>query len=266
VPPTSGSIQCFPRDRWRDEFALAEASGLEAIEWIYDVHGSDINPISEDRGVAEMSSLSSAHGVAVASVCADFFMEEPLARGGRRATDERLGRLHWLLRRAALAGLGRLVLPFVDSSRIDGRDALDRASSALERTLPVLDETGVELHLETSLAPDPFRTLLDRVDHPMVKVNYDTGNSASRGYGANEEFAAYGHRVGSVHIKDRVKGGGTVPLGTGDTDFAAVADCLAAISYAGDLVLQVARGTPGDEVRWARRNVEFVRALGIGAG
>jgi sugar phosphate isomerase/epimerase len=37
-----------------------------------------------------------------------------------------------------------------------------------------------------------------------------------------EEFAAYGERVGSFHIKDRVRGGKTVPLGQGDTDFASL--------------------------------------------
>ena len=38
----------------------------------------------------------------------------------------------------------------------------------------------------------------------MIKVNYDSGNSASLGYDPTDEFAAYGERVGSVHIKDRV--------------------------------------------------------------
>jgi L-ribulose-5-phosphate 3-epimerase len=63
-----------------------------------------------------------------------------------------------------------------------------------------------------------------------------------------------------VHIKDRVRGGSTVPLGTGDTDFKALFGCLEAVAYRGDFVLQVARGEPGDEVPWARRNREFVIA------
>jgi hexulose-6-phosphate isomerase len=130
--------------------------------------------------------------------------------------------------------------------------------------IPVLEETGVELHLETSLSPSRFALLLARLPHPMLKVNYDSGNSASLGYDPADEFAAYGGRVGSVHIKDRVHGGGTVPLGRGDTNFGALFQCLSALGYSGDYVLQVARGTDFDEVPWARKNREYVMALQAG--
>ncbi len=95
----------------------------------------------------------------------------------------------------------------------------------------------------------------------MIWVNYDSGNSASLGYRPEDEFAAYGARVGSVHIKDRVRGGGTVPLGTGDTDFLSLFACLRDLGYGGDYVMQAARGTAGDELAWARRNLAFVRHL-----
>ena len=89
-------------------------------------------------------------------------------------------------------------------------------------------------------------------------MNYDSGNSASLGYAVGEEFAALGARIGSVHIKDRTTGGGTVPLGCGNADFGALFQELRKISYSGDFTLQVARGNEGDEVNWARHNVEFM--------
>jgi hexulose-6-phosphate isomerase len=135
----------------------------------------------------------------------------------------------------------------------------------LEAVVPALEETGVEAHLETDLAPEAFAALLARLPHPLIKVNYDSGNSASHGYDPAEEFAAYGERVGSVHIKDRVRGGGTVPLGEGDADFAALFPELARIGFARDLVLQVARPADGEEVAWARQNCAFVRARAAGA-
>jgi hexulose-6-phosphate isomerase len=91
-----------------------------------------------------------------------------------------------------------------------------------------------------------------------LKVNYDSGNSAALGYLPDQEFGAYGNRIGSVHIKDRVQGGGTVPLGHGSTDFSAVFENLRRISYSGDFVLQTARGEPHQEVAWARANRAFV--------
>ena len=68
VPPEGDRLQAFPRERWRDEFALAAASGLQCIEWIYDAFGEDENPLRDDEGLAEVASLSREHGVAVHSL------------------------------------------------------------------------------------------------------------------------------------------------------------------------------------------------------
>ncbi len=65
-------------------------------------------------------------------------------------------------------------------------------------------------------------------------------------------------RIGSVHIKDRVNGGSTVPLGSGDADLPTLLAGLARLRYQGDYVLQVARGADGHEVEWARHNRLFL--------
>lgn len=261
LPPSGGKVQCFPREAWRDEFGLAAAAGLSAIEWIYDLHGADVNPIATDDGLSLVKALSAQSDVLVRSLCADYFMDRPLLRADEWEIQERTETLVWLFGRCAMLGVGRLVLPFVDASRIDSDAELDGVVTVLRHVLPVLEETAVELHLETSLSPSRFADMLARLPHPMIKVNYDSGNSASLGYDPRDEFAAYGARVGSVHIKDRVNGGSTVPLGTGNADFKALFECLGEVGYEGDFVLQVARGTPGDEVAWARRNREYVLAL-----
>jgi L-ribulose-5-phosphate 3-epimerase len=266
VPPTDGRIQCFPRARWQDEFALAAAAGIDAIEWIYDLYGADVNPIATDDGLALLQSLSAGSDVQIRSLCADYFMEKPLLRATETEVAERIETLVWLLGRCAKLGVRRVVLPFVDASRIDSDAELADVVAVLRRVLPELDAIGVELDLETSLPPDRFADMLARLPHAKVKVNYDSGNSASLGYHPTDEFAAYGDRVGSVHIKDRVLGGSTVPLESGDADFDALFECLEATGYQGDFVLQVARGTAGDEVAWARRNRAFVLAHGAAGG
>jgi hexulose-6-phosphate isomerase len=266
TPPSVGRFQCFPRNDWRAEFPRAAEAGLAAIEWIFDEYGEDANPIVTEAGIAAVKAESQRWGIDVASLCADWFMDRPLVRIGPAERTERLEKLAWLLRRCQLLGVGRVVLPFVDVSRIDSEQDFEDVVSGLRAVLPVAEETGVEVHLETSLPPSRFAALLARLEHPLVKANYDSGNSASLGYDVREEFAAYGGRVGSVHVKDRVRGGGTVPLGTGHVDFPAFFDCLKQIRYGRDLILQVARGVPGEEVRWARENCAFVarylRAVG----
>jgi L-ribulose-5-phosphate 3-epimerase len=253
-PPEDGRFQSFPRERWREEFALAAVAGLQFIEWIYDAYGADANPIATDEGIAELHSLSARHEIATPSICADYFMDYPLVRVTPAELDRRLQTLEWLLERSQKLGAKHIVLPFVDASRITSDQELAEVVAALSRVLPAAKSRGVELHLETDLPPRRFAELLARLPDSTIKVNYDSGNSASLGYRPQEEFAAYGDRVGSVHIKDRVLGGGTVPLGRGDADLKSFFACLRACDYRGNYVLQVARAQPGDEVDWARKN------------
>ena len=119
-------------------------------------------------------------------------------------------------------------------------------------------DAGVELHLETDCGPESLAALLANLPHPMLKANYDCGNSSSLGYDVYLELAAYGERIGSVHIKDRIRGGGTVPLGQGDADIPALLAGLSRLEYPGDFVLQIARGTVGEEIEWARHNRAYL--------
>ena len=258
VPPEGGRFQCFPRERWREEFGLAAQAGLNAIEWIFDVYGEDINPLARDAGIAEMLALSQQTGITVRSLCADYFMDRPFLRTTEAERKQLIQKMVWLLARCKRLGIGRIVIPFVDNSRIENSDEEAQVISILREIVPAAEINGVELHLETSLDPRAFAGLMEHCPHPLVRANYDSGNSASLGYRVSEEFAAYGHRIGSVHLKDRMRGRGTVPLGTGDADLPGLFRELAALSYGGDYVLQIARSEPGQELPWITENLAWV--------
>ena len=258
LPPSDGCFQCFPRKRWREEFPLAAEAGLDAIEWIYDSPGESDNPLGTDSGLAEMRQLSEKCNIAVVSVCADYFMECPLAKAGAAEQETRTNKLLWLLGRCKLAGIRRVVLPFVDNSRIDSDAEEAQVVEVLHRVLGYAEKADIELHLETSLDPQRFSALLAKLPHPYLKVNYDSGNSASLGYDAGEEIAAYHARIGSVHIKDRIRGGGTVPLGMGNANIPVLLSELFRVGYKGDFVMQIARGDARKELAWICHNRELV--------
>jgi L-ribulose-5-phosphate 3-epimerase len=263
--PEGGRFQSFPRIGWRREIEQARHIGLRGIEWIYDLYGEGANPLETPDGRKELKALLQRHGVAVVSICADYFMDKPLLRCSAAENRQLLQRLEWLIGICPEMGIGRIVLPFVDASKI--RDDADRNQviANLRSVLPAAEQQGVELHLETDLGPAAFRALLDELQHPLIKVNYDAGNSASLGYKPAEEFAAYGLRIGSFHVKDRRERGGTVPLGQGDTDFASLREQLVRYDFRGDFVMQIARGEAGDELRWltgmAKLSADWLRGL-----
>jgi hexulose-6-phosphate isomerase len=260
LPPQEGRFQSFPRFGWEREIELAHQAGLDCIEWIDDTYGEGRNPLWQPGGVARMRDLCERSSIQVRSFCADWFMENPLVRCSEDEQRSRLERLRRLIALGAEVGIDRIVLPFVDNSRMHGHVDEDAVVKALLLTAPKAEAARVELHMETDLAPGPFAELMARLP-PIFRVNYDSGNSSGLGYLPADEFAAYGDRVGSVHIKDRVRGGTTVPLGTGSADFPALFGALARRGYRGDFILQAARGEPGGEVELARHNRAFVERL-----
>ena len=256
LPPEPGRFQAFPRERWREEFALAAQVPIHYIEWIHDLYGADVNPLTND--MAALRERSASTGIGTFALCADYFMDLPFVRCTPADCAEREAFLHRFIDLAHQAGIERIVLPFVDASAIKTPEDAERVVRVLHNALPLAEERGVELHLETALGPASFARLLDRIPSRFCKANYDSGNSSSLGYKPQEEFAAYGARIGSIHIKDRVLGGGTVPLGTGHADLPAVFNEMARVGYKGDITLQVARSEPGNELAWIRENVAFV--------
>jgi L-ribulose-5-phosphate 3-epimerase len=262
-PPEDNRFQSFPRNSWREEFPRAKAVDLDYIECIYDDYGASANPLTTDAGITEINDLQQEHGVAIPSVCADWFMDFPFLRCRAEERKSRQQFLHFLLRSAARIGARHIVLPFVDISRIMTEEDKDITLRVLTEALPIAELTGVELHLETDLGPTDFAEFLGRIPHPMLKANYDSGNSSGLGYIAAEEFAAYGDRIGSIHIKDRLRNPDgsvtTKPLGQGSANFDDVFGCMRQINYSGNITLQVARGRPGEEIDWVREQLAFVK-------
>ena len=117
-PPEGGRIQSFPVHTWRQEFALAREAGLDCIESVYEVDTESANPLRTLEGVAEIANLSRQSGVAVWSVCADYYMQEHLVAGDGKPRGVAVTHLIGLLQRAAPLGLKYLVLPFVDASSL----------------------------------------------------------------------------------------------------------------------------------------------------
>jgi len=248
--PEGGRFQSFPRVAWEREIELAPKVPLRGIEWIYDLYGEGANPLETAVGRQELQQQLLHSSVQVVSICADYFMDCPLVHPDPQTRQQRQSKLDWLISVCPEMAIQRIVLPFVDASRISSREDAETVLNVLHEILPAAQDAGVELHLETDMGPAAFSAFLQEIEHPLVKVNYDSGNSSGLGYKPSEEFAAYGDRIGSFHIKDRILGGTTVPLGQGNADFKSLRACLMDIDYRGDFVLQVARGVPGDELPW----------------
>lgn len=248
VPKYKGRYQAHPVGYWQDEFPKAASLGLDCIEFILDLEGAEENPLLRPDGTDQILRFTDATGVEVRTICADYFMEAPLHHPDENIAMRSQEILRRLIHQGQRLGLSDIVIPCVDQSSMRDGVAMDRFVNRLSPIVEKAEEAKINLSLETDLPPCPFAELLSRFDSRRVTVNYDTGNSAALGYDPVEELAYYGGRISDVHIKDRVLGGDSVVLGTGDTRFERFFEALRPLRYKGPFILQTYRDDKGIEV------------------
>lgn len=137
-------------------------------------------------------------------------------------------------------------------------EALDIIRYTLKTVLQTAERHGVfiaiEPHQEITKTTEGLLSIVNLVDSPMLKVNYDTGNAWLGGADPYEGLQAVADRVVHVHAKDIDPGTGEVlrgkttgtpvgcACGDGVINWRKVTEILRGVNYSG--VLSVECGTP----------------------
>ena len=266
VPPKGRGIQFFPFEEWEEEFLLASQTKIDEIDFIFDLERYQENPLWTKEGVARIRKVIDDSGVKIRHICADFFMRRPFFRVSEAERQENIQILQKLLEAAKQIGAINIEIPLVDNSSLKTGEEKDVLIKSLQECLPASQrgeprakELGVTISLETDLAPQELLALVQSINHPSLKITYDSGNSSSLGYDSYEEISTYGKYLSNVHIKDRILGGTTVPLGTGNANFDKLFRGLKEAGYQGSFTLQAARQEEGKEAETILSYVEFLK-------
>jgi hexulose-6-phosphate isomerase len=259
-PMVDGKIQAFPWRHWESEFEAAAAIGIPTMEWTLDQYRLHENPLLTRAGRERIADLTRTTGVEVASVTGDCFMQAPFykAAGGerRRLLDD----LDAVIDATAAVGAKLIVFPLVDNGSIEAAEHEAALRQGLRQVETRLRELDVRIAFESDFGPARLAGFIAGFPADVFGINYDIGNSASLGFDPDEEIGAYGERIDHVHVKDRVRGGTTVPLGTGDAKFERVFAGVRRAGYRGDFVLQTARAADGDHARALARYRDMTEA------
>lgn len=240
-PLVLGRIQAFPWDCWQKEFPAAQSLGLELMEWTLDQERLYQNPLMSAEGQLQIRYLCKEHRVSIPSLTGDCFMQAPFwkAHGQEKAALEK--DFIAIAHACAKVDIKMVVVPLVDNGRLENQAQEDELIAFLLAQTGLFRELGLRIIFECDFVPSELARFIARLPEDTFGINYDIGNSAALGYNPHEEFAAYAARIVNVHIKDRVLGGTTVPLGTGNADIPAVFRLLRKADYRGHLIMQTAR-------------------------
>lgn len=237
-PIVHGRIQSFPWGHWEQEFSTAKKIGLQKIEWTIDSKKIQINPIIIDTGRKLIMDLIKTEGVSVPSVTSDYFMENPpWSFGAKKVLDSHRSVCEGM----QAIGAKLLIIPLVDNSSINSAIRKKDIIEFISKLGKPLEDHELRIAIESDYSPYKLASFISQFDPELVGINYDIGNSAGLGFNSAEEIEAYADRIINVHVKDRLLGGRTVPLGTGAADLPKTIYMLETSGYSGNYILQTAR-------------------------
>jgi hexulose-6-phosphate isomerase len=263
-PRIDGKIQAFPWPYWEAEFPLAKSLGLSFMEWTLDQDRIFENPLMTQAGRAAIRQLSKENDLIVSSLTGDCFMQAPFWKTKGEAQAELIATFEKVLNACADVGIKFVVVPLVDNGALTTPEEQDLLVKTLLGFVPLMQKHGLVVVFESDFPPSQLAEFISRLPADCFGINFDMGNSASLGWDPETEIAMLAKRIVNVHVKDRVLGGTTVPLGQGNTNFHKVFASLRAANYNGNFILQTARAVDDDHVETLRRYSEFV-ASQIGA-
>lgn len=256
--PENSVIQSFPTKTWKEEFSIAKELGLCRIEWLFDNYYKFENPIFSFTGRMQITSLMEEFNIIVDSLCADYFRDNPLKNISDIIKSKLLDDIKKLFDSSKELSIKKIMIPYVDHSKINNDEDLKSVIETLTYLTDLSSKYDLIISLETNLKPESYRNLMDGVHSPYLKVNYDSGDSASLGNDLKKEFELLSEYFTQIHIKDRILGGTTVSLGQGDVDFETLFELINKYNLNIPIILQAAREEKGDEVNTAVKNRKFV--------
>lgn len=256
-PLPSGRAQRFPLATWRDEFASAAALGFDAVEWLVTADSIAENPWMTRAGISEIRDVMASTGVLVPSICADCFIHDSLLDLDEAGRERWLRDLAVIIGHASRIGASTVVLPMLEHSALRDDEHARALVAALHAALEIAQQHGVVIALETDWPGAAIAPVIHATTHAALGVCYDVGNAVAAGHDPADDVRALEGLLRTVHVKDRVRGGGSVPIGVGAVDFSEFLTALDSISYGGPLILE----TPvaDDAIESATSNLQRIR-------
>ncbi len=261
LPQSDESLQSFPFN-WPDEFPLIQQLGFDGIEWIYDKKSEFTNPILDLNESQKIKSISKKYHVSLENIVFDWFIPHSLFRKDEISLKNKIKKLVDLIEKSQNIGFKQIIFPLLEKNAINNSNDMELFLKIFsDDILSILNLNKIEIHFETSLPPISELEFISKLDHNQTKICFDMGNSASMGYDPTDVLNNIAPYLGSVHIKDRLLHGGSVPLGDGDVDFSKVFSILNEINFSGYFSLQAYREKNFNNIELLKNYLMFINNI-----
>lgn len=231
-------LQEFPMNTWEQEFKYAKEIGLDSIEWIFEKNRYKENPIWSKEGRKEINNVINETNVKVDSLCADYFLENQFFRIDNCTLSKNIELLKELIKKSSEVGVKVILMPVLEGAEIKCEEDKYILYEAISQCLSTLEEYDTKIGFETELVAEEYLNLVKIFNNKNIGVYYDAGNCAAKGYDMKEDMKILKNYIINIHVKDRLKNGGSVFLGTGNANFKEGIPYLINNGFKGSFILQ----------------------------
>jgi len=239
-------------------FPMAEELGFHGVELGIGLDYRE-DPLWTGQGGARQAIKLEARrtGVEAASICLHLLNYDENSPASGNAEHREAGReiIRNAVEACAHIGASVILVPFFGTAALKSDKQTQHLIDEMRALSVAAEERGVCLALETSLEAPQLVRVIESIGSDHVKVYFDTGNTASKGYDVTREITALGGLIAQVHVKDHP----SRTLGEGVIDFVGAIAALEDTGFDGYLVLE----TPSldDSVAAAPSNLAYLRRV-----
>ena len=240
-PLVNGKIQAFPSETWEDEFSIAIKNNFNLMEWTLDQNKIYENPLMTENGRFKINNLCRSYNFFIPSLTADCFMQAPLWKCKKNELKFLEKVFFDVVNSCSAIKIEMIIIPLVDNGALENVKQENNLCAFLNSNQNFFFERKIKILFESDYSPIKLARFINRFEPSIFGINYDIGNSAALGFSCEDEFNSYASRMLNVHVKDRLFGGTTVPLGKGSASLEKVFQLLSIFRYQGNYILQTAR-------------------------
>ncbi len=250
-------IQFFPKKNWKKELEFFKKNNIKYIEWVASYENLETNPIYKKNKILSIKRECKKNKVKIRSIDVQFFVKKPIYKGKIFEKKKSLKNIKKIFINSQLLGIKYFIIPALENASLNTNNKKKNLVDLIKNLLPFI-KTDNFILIESDLSPRKMNLLLNEINSKNVGINYDTGNSAGKGYHFKEE-KKYFKFVKNIHLKDKKLNGKTVQLGKGDFDFNNFFKYLKNINYKGDFAFQTARSKEKNHINEYRLNLDYIK-------
>ena len=206
--------QEFPWKNWKEEFWTAGKYNVDCLEWMFNAERFDENPIWTDSGRLEIKNIVSESGVAVNSICANYFMQYSI-----KEEKNSLSIISRLVEAAEMLGIHQIIIPLFGASEILGVELI---CELFGKICGKLSQSQVYIGFESDLPAMVQKSICDTLHTNKIGICYDVGNATGNGHESAQDVLVISESLLEIHLKDKYPDGGSVMLGDGAVDFESI--------------------------------------------